>query len=85
MQPKTKGSLGLAPSMDVRLLVLCCVTLGKSLPLSELLFLSCQPPGVGRLPAFCSPRAQEAGERPCDSSDKCRLLPAPLLLAPSGL
>lgn len=29
----------------------CCVALGKSLPLSEPL-LSCQPPGVARLPAF---------------------------------
>lgn len=52
IQAKTKGSLGLAPTTDVRWLVLCCVTLGESLPLSEPLFLSCQPPGVGRLPAF---------------------------------
>lgn len=51
-QPKTKGSLGLAPTTEVRLLVLCCVTLGESLTLYEPLFLSCQPPGVGRLRAF---------------------------------
>lgn len=42
--------------MHVRSLVLCCVALGKSLPLSEPLFLNCQPPGVGSLPVFVLPR-----------------------------
>lgn len=62
--------------MCVRSLVLCCVALGKSLPLSEPLLLSCQPPGVERLlPLFSwslplnpRPRALQAGEGRCDSS-----------------